>query len=64
MPENSTPPSIDIFASLETHRQLAHRYNVSTRTVDRWVDAGILPEPVHIRGRKYWPIDAKPQHDD
>ena len=30
------------------------RYSVSDRTVDRWIEAGVLPTPTYIRGRRYW----------
>jgi DNA-binding transcriptional MerR regulator len=50
-------------SQLETHRQFAERHGVSTRTVDRWSEDGILPEPVRIRGRKYWPSTVEPQRD-
>jgi hypothetical protein len=50
-------------AQLETHRQYAERHGVSTRTVDRWSEDGILPEPIRIRTRKYWPTDVEPRHD-
>jgi predicted site-specific integrase-resolvase len=50
-------------AQLEPHRRYAERRGVSTRTLDRWTDAGILPAPVRINGRKYWPTDVEPRHD-
>jgi DNA-binding transcriptional MerR regulator len=33
---------------------LRARYGRSTKTFDRWVKQGILPEPVRIRGHRYW----------
>jgi hypothetical protein len=48
---------------LETHRAIAQRFNVSTRTIDRWSEDGILPEPIRIKTRKYWPIDVEPRRD-
>jgi hypothetical protein len=33
---------------------VAARYNRSLKTVDRWVELGILPEPEYINGLKYW----------
>ena len=33
----------------ELHRRFAERRGVSTKTLDRWVEAGILPEPERIR---------------
>ena len=44
-------------------RKLAERYDICTKTVDRWVETGILPDPVRIRGRKYWPADTEPRRD-
>jgi hypothetical protein len=59
MPDPTKSPT----PQLETHRKIAERYNVSTRTIDRWSENGILPEPVRIRGRKYWPGDVQPRRD-
>jgi DNA-binding transcriptional MerR regulator len=46
---------------LETYRKYAERHDVSTRTLDRWVEDDILQEPVRIKGRKYLPHDAEPR---
>ena len=35
-------------------KAMSRRYDVSVRTVDRWLADGILPPPVVIGGRKYW----------
>ena len=48
----------------ESHRRFAERRGVSTKTLDRWVEAGILPEPERIRKRKYWDPNTEPRHDD
>ena len=37
-----------------TARALQERYGVVDRTLDRWVKAGILPEPMRINHRRYW----------
>jgi hypothetical protein len=37
-----------------TSRMLCERYNVVTRTIDRWTAAGILPQPLVINGYRYW----------
>jgi predicted DNA-binding transcriptional regulator AlpA len=37
-----------------TTRLLCERYSISDRTVDRWVDAGILPPPMRINKVRYW----------
>ena len=33
---------------------VCNRYDISERTIDRWVETQILPTPVYIRGRRYW----------
>lgn len=40
-----------------TSRVLCERYDVVTRTIDRWVEAGILPEPEYINSIRYWDQD-------
>ena len=36
-------------------RAIAERYGVTTRTIDRWVLSGALPEPAFkINGVRYW----------
>lgn len=35
-------------------RALCERYSVSDRTIDRWLDAGILPSPIYVNRRRYW----------
>jgi hypothetical protein len=35
-------------------KAVSKRYDISERTVDRWVETQILPTPVYIRGRRYW----------
>lgn len=37
-----------------TSRMLCERYGVVTRTIDRWVAAGILPQPMVINSFRYW----------
>lgn len=32
--------------------------DISSMTLWRWVQQGILPEPVKINGRNYWPETA------
>lgn len=49
---------------LESQRAFAERHGVSTRTIDRWVKAGILPAPTAvIRTRKYWDPRIAPRQD-
>jgi predicted site-specific integrase-resolvase len=37
-----------------TARRLCERYDVVVRTIDRWLEQGILPPPLIINGRRYW----------
>src|SRR5262245_53531147 len=37
-----------------TSRVLQQRYGVVDRTIDRWVEAGILPVPMRINKIRYW----------
>jgi DNA-binding transcriptional MerR regulator len=37
-----------------TSRSLQQRYGVVDRTIDRWVEAGILPVPMRINKIRYW----------
>lgn len=46
-----------------TTRMLRERYNVTDRTVDRWVATGILPEPMRINKARYWDEDEIEQRD-
>ena len=41
----------------------AKRHGVSTRTLDLWVDKGIISPPAKIRGRKYGSLDEEPLLD-
>jgi hypothetical protein len=47
----------------ESHSVFAERLGVSPRTVDRWIEQGILPQPDYVRGRKYWDPATKPRRD-
>ena len=38
---------------LQMH-SICERYDIVSRTVDRWVERGILPPPLIINGRRYW----------
>ena len=42
----------DLIPAREVRRQLG---NVSDMTIWRWTQQKILPEPIRINGRKYWP---------
>jgi DNA-binding transcriptional MerR regulator len=37
-----------------TIRLLCDRYNVCSRTIDRWVQSGLLPKPMTVNRRRYW----------
>lgn len=45
-------------------RAVCIRYGISDRTVDRWVEAGVLPKPVYIRGRRYWSEKSLNERDE
>jgi DNA-binding transcriptional MerR regulator len=42
-------------------RKVRERYDVSGRTIDRWLEQGILPPPIFVRGRRYWELSALEQ---
>ncbi len=45
-------------------RAVCARYStIADRTVDRWVASGTLPQPIYIRGQRYWPEDLLDEHD-
>jgi predicted DNA-binding transcriptional regulator AlpA len=48
---------------LVPHRRYAERHGVSTKTIDRWVADGILPEPTRINARKYFEEGTEPRRD-
>jgi predicted DNA-binding transcriptional regulator AlpA len=35
-------------------RFVCQRYNVADRTIDRWLESKILPEPIRINRLRYW----------
>jgi predicted DNA-binding transcriptional regulator AlpA len=45
-------------------RAVCARYGISDRTVDRWVEAGELPKPMYIQGRRYWDESELARRDD
>jgi hypothetical protein len=45
-------------------RLLAANLGVSTRTIERWRDTGILPQSFRVNGREYWPNGTRPKFDD
>jgi DNA-binding transcriptional MerR regulator len=51
------------FARKLTKRMVAERYSVSERTIDRWTEAGILPQPDRINKRPYYDEDGIEQRE-
>ncbi|AFL73578.1 helix-turn-helix transcriptional regulator [Thiocystis violascens] len=52
-----TPTPLDTLPdeALVTQGQLKTLFgNVSDMTIWRWRQAGLIPEPTHIRGRNFW----------
>ena len=45
-------------------RAVCARYGVSDRTIDRWVEAGELPKPMYIQGRRYWSAESLDERDE
>jgi hypothetical protein len=43
--------------------RLAHHYNVSYRTLDRWALLGVVEPPEIINGRKFGDADEQPRLD-
>jgi hypothetical protein len=56
--------SLEHSPSREPKRRFADRWGVCTKTIDRWVDAGLLDPPEIINGRHYFRTDAKPRRTD
>ena len=56
-------PATPLPTSLESAATVARRLDRSVRTVDRYVEVGILPEPLRIRGRRFWPAGVMPKYD-
>jgi len=36
--------------------QVCRRYGVTDRTIDRWLERGILPAPLRINRYRYWRV--------
>jgi hypothetical protein len=47
----------------EAWTRKAQRHGVCTRTLDRWVEQGIIDPPIRVRGRKYGNADEEPRAD-
>jgi hypothetical protein len=56
----ATAPPTGILLST---RKMADKFSVCMRTIDRWVEAEILPPPKRVRGRRFWPSDTEPRLD-
>jgi predicted DNA-binding transcriptional regulator AlpA len=39
-----------------TVRYLCQRYGVCDRTIDRWIEIGILPKPIYINKIRYFDL--------
>ena len=59
MPDSDRSQRLKDAVRLTTAR-IAQRYDVVTRTVERWERDQRLgfPQPLKINGRKYWSLDA------
>ena len=58
------PPSGTPQKRRESWRKKAERHGVSTRTLDRWAEKGIIAPPDYIRGRKYGDASEEPRRDN
>jgi DNA-binding transcriptional MerR regulator len=38
-------------------RALCERYGVSSKTIDRWLETGVIPQPLRINRYRYWDLD-------
>lgn len=45
-------------------QSLCDRYDITSRTVDRWVQTGILPRPMVINHVRYWDEDEIDRCDE
>src|SRR5918993_202941 len=51
----------DLSSARISHSRFAKLQGVCTRTIDRWVQEGILEQPIRIKGRKYWDPNTRPK---
>jgi len=42
---------------------LQERYGITDRTIDRWVETGVLPQPMRINKRRYWDLEEIEQRE-
>lgn len=45
------------------HGRKAEQLGVSTRTLDRWIEDGVIAPPDYVNGRKYHDEDSRPRRD-
>jgi hypothetical protein len=62
--KNREPATERESGELDRTRTLAERHRVSIRTIERWCEAGLLPPPLRINGRKFWPRGTLAKLDD
>jgi hypothetical protein len=56
-------PSKPVKQGLLTTKRVAEKFDVCTRTITRWAEAGVIPAPTRIRGRCYWSDEVTPRAD-
>jgi predicted site-specific integrase-resolvase len=39
--------------------QLAKHWSISTKTLERWLKYGRIPEPINMCGHLLWPVSTK-----
>jgi predicted site-specific integrase-resolvase len=44
----------DLLDRMLPTRMICARYGICARTVSRWLEAGILPQPLRVNGVRYW----------
>ena len=49
---------------LVSTKVVCSRYGRSDRTIDRWIESGELPQPIYIRGLRYWDEEDLDQRDE
>jgi DNA-binding transcriptional MerR regulator len=53
---NSSTPKVTGDERLLPVGQVCRRYSVTDRTIDRWLERKILPEPIRINRYRYWRV--------
>jgi DNA-binding transcriptional MerR regulator len=57
------PPESQTSKRRLAHRQKAEQLGVSTRTLDRWIETGVITAPAVVNRRKYHDEDSQPRRD-